>query len=164
VRRSRKPSIDQVIDQAAAVVEGAVDRSPDAALAPRSEGKVRWHPYEAAVAVMLVSPTRERGRQMLLQARTLSLHAINVTGRQMLYPGSEGALQLIRTDGRIALIGIRVEESDYIGSMTHHSTLRFTPLPEELTTSEFVDRRGHLKLFDTRLNKNRRIPLRRRSA
>lgn len=158
--RNRKPVIDQVIDRAASAAEGGVDASVPVRPASPPAKKPRWHPYEATVAVLLVSPTRERGRKLLLKARTLSMQAINVTSRQMLYPGSEGALQLVRSDGRVALIGVRVEGSDYIGSMVHHSTLRFTPLPEELTAEEFLDRRGRLRLFDPRLSRNRRMPLR----
>jgi hypothetical protein len=111
-------------------------------------------PYDAAVTLLLCAPTGERGRPMVLKARDISLGGISVVGRQMIYPGSQGVAQLVRSDGRIALVGVVVTASRYIGNMRHLTGLSFIPLPQGFSEKEFLDKDGRLLLIDKRLRSN----------
>lgn len=111
-------------------------------------------PYDAYVAFLLVAPTGDRGRPLVLRAKDISFTGISVIGRHMIYPGSEGAMQLVRSDGRMALVGVSVRASRYIGHMQHHTGMAFVPLPPGVTAHEFLDRDGRMILMDPRLREN----------
>jgi hypothetical protein len=64
----------------------------------------------------------------------------------MIHPGIEGAVQLVRSDGRTALIGVRSAYCRYIGGMMHETGLRFVPLPGRLRVDSFLDNRQRLKV------------------
>ena len=136
---------DQIID--IAVGERTPERPEDRRIARR----VAYRDY---VALLLISPTGDRGRPIVLRARNISLYGISVISRHMIYPGSVGAMQLLRSDGRLALVGVRVKISRYIGNMEHHTGMSFIPLPHGVTTDEFLDRHGRLILMDTLLRQN----------
>jgi hypothetical protein len=136
---------DQIID--IAVGERAPEPTADRRIAKRV-------PYRDYVALLLISPTGDRGRPIVLRARNISVYGISVISRHMIYPGSVGAMQLLRTDGRLALVGIRVKISRYIGNMEHHTGMSFMPLPHGVTTEEFLDRHGRIVLMDPLLRDN----------
>jgi hypothetical protein len=110
--------------------------------------------YEALVALVLISPTGGRGQPQVVRARDLSLTGIGVVSRHMLYPGSQGALQIVRSDGRSALVGVQVRHSRYIGNMEHYTGLKFIALPADISTSDFLDRHGRMVLLDPALRQN----------
>jgi hypothetical protein len=116
--------------------------------------RVKRVPYPAWVALLLVSPQGDRGRPMILRSRDISLHGIRVISRNMIYPGSQGVMQLMRSDGRLALVGVAVKSSRYSGNMEHQTGLQFSPLPRGWVTEEFVDRRGQMLLLHPKLRDN----------
>jgi hypothetical protein len=146
VTTTQRQLTDQLIDIASGV------RKIDQALMDRRN--IRRVPYRDYVALLLISPTGDRGRPIVLRARNISIYGISVVSRHMIYPGSVGAMQLLRTDGRLALVGVRVKVSRYIGNMEHHTGMAFMPLPHGVTAEEFLDRNGRLVLMDPQLRDN----------
>lgn len=140
------PFSDQIIDIAA-----GLKPMPAVMSDRRSRRRV---PYTAHVALLLIAPTGERSRPMVVRARDISLDGISVAGRQMIYPGSQGAMQLVRSDGRMALVGVAVRNSRYVGEMRHHTGMSFVPLPPGISAREFVGRDGRMVLLDSRLQEN----------
>jgi hypothetical protein len=138
---------DQLIESAAHVKGG----EPSILERRRVIRRVAYHDY---VALLLISPTGDRGRPVVLRARNISLYGISVVSRHMIYPGSVGAMQLLRSDGRLALVGVRVKASRYIGNMEHHTGMAFVPLPHGVSADEFIDRHGRLMLMDATLREN----------
>ena len=112
------------------------------------------HPYCASVGLMLISPTGYRFAPIVLQARDLSIFGISVISQQMIHPGSDGAVQLVRSDGTIAIVGGVVRHCRYLGGMLHATGIEFGPLPYGLETSEFLDADGRLELFGPELSEN----------
>jgi hypothetical protein len=110
--------------------------------------------YEALVALVLISPTGERGQPLVVRARDLSLTGMGVVSRHMMYPGSQGALQIVRSNGTSALVGVQVRHSRYIGNMEHYTGLKFIALPSDISTSDFLDRHGRMVLLDPALRQN----------
>jgi hypothetical protein len=110
--------------------------------------------YEALVALVLIGPTGARGQPLVVKARDLSITGMGVVSRHMMYPGSQGALQIVRTDGRSALVGVQVRHSRYIGNMEHYTGLKFIPLPAGISTRDFIDRHGRMVLLDPALKQN----------
>lgn len=143
--RAQRPSIDQIIDLAEGVNAGAVIKDR------RAKRRV---PYSGYVALLLVSPIGDRGRPMVLRARDISSGGISVVSRYMIYPGSRGALQLVRSDGYVALVGVQVTASRYLGNMQHHTGMEFVPLPPGITPQEFLDKQGRLVLMNPLLREN----------
>src|SRR5262249_21708696 len=116
----------------------------------------RRYRYDAYVALLLVAPTGDRGRPQVLRARDISFTGISVRSRHMIYPGSAGALQLLRSDGTVALVGVTVTGSRYLGNMEHLTGMVFTGLPSGVSVDEFLDRHGRLILMDPLLRENLR--------
>jgi hypothetical protein len=136
---------DQLIDLAAGLRAGEP---------PVERRGGRRVPYQAYVALLLISPTGDRCRPVVLRARNISHHGISVVSRNMIYPGSTGAMQLVRSDGRVALVGVKVKASKYMGGMEHHSAMSFIPLPQGVATDEFLDKHGRMMLLDPLLREN----------
>lgn len=137
---------DQLID----IASGAVN----AASADERRARRRLN-YEALVALVLIGPTGSRGQPQVVKAKDLSITGIGVVSRHMMYPGSQGALQIVRSDGRAALVGVQVRHSRYIGNMEHYTGLKFIPLPSGISTRDFIDRHGRMVLLDPALKQNR---------
>ena len=110
--------------------------------------------YDALVALVLISPTGGRGQPQVVRARDLSLTGMGVVSRHMMYPGSQGALQIVRSDGTAALLGVQVRHSRYIGNMEHYTGLKFIALPADISTRDFLDRHGRMVLIDPALRQN----------
>jgi hypothetical protein len=130
---------DRLIDFAEGILSGA--HSADER---RSRQRV---PYSAMVALILLGPDGYRSEPILLRARDLSGDGICVTGRNMIHVGSAGAMQLVRSDGRAALLGVQVMHCRYVGKMIHHTGMRFTDLPIGLSRLDFVDKHGRMKIL-----------------
>jgi hypothetical protein len=155
-RSAPKPPTPSI---SATVAKTAADRMIDAAANPGESNTVERRgrkrvPYYGTVALVLVAPTGARSAPMVLQARDISHSGIGVVSRQMIYPGSRGAMQLVRSDGSIALVGVIVTSCRYVGSMRHHTGLMFAPLPPGIGPHEFLDRSGRMRLLDANLKAN----------
>ncbi len=127
------------------------DRMIDAAASGRTSEEFpdekrarKRHTYLNEIALVLITPTGEHSPPMVLKARDISAGGICVISRPMIYPGSIGAVQLVRSDGKTALVGVTVQYCRYEGSMEHHTGLQFTPLSEKISASDFLDRNGSM--------------------
>ena len=138
---------DQIIDAAAALKAGA----PDEGAEKRAQKR---HAYDSLVAVMLAPVGVGRSRPIVLRASDLSAGGISVAGSGLLPVGAPGVLQLVRMDGRFALVGIEVRHCRYIAPMTHQTGLQFIPLPDSFTREEFLDEDGRMILMDPLLRQN----------
>ncbi len=134
------PFTDRLID----VADGTATAQT---LASDRRSKKR-HPYTAIVALVLIEPGSTSGRPMVLQARDLSLNGICVMSKTMMYPGSHGAMQLVRSSGQMAIVGVRVQHCRYVSDMQHEVGFKFIPLAEEIDARAFLDRRGRMVLLD----------------
>jgi len=132
------------------LIDAATGAAPAPELADDRRSKKR-HRYEALAALVLLSPRGERSPTMVVKTRDISVGGICVVTRQMIHPGSDGALQLVRSDGRAGLVGVKVRYCRYAGRMEHHSGLEFVSLPEGLSTEDFLDKTGQMPLLDPRL-------------
>ncbi|MHC4948985.1 MAG: PilZ domain-containing protein [Planctomycetota bacterium] len=113
------------------------------------------HPYEGLVAIVLLASDGERSRPVVVRAKDISVGGICVVSRQMLHPDSRGAIQMVRSDGTRALVGVQVRFCRYAGAMRHETGMEFTALPEGLTAEDFVDESGQMVVLDPLLNQNR---------
>lgn len=123
-----------------------------AELAPRGQDRV---PYTGHVVLVLITAEGDRTQPIVADAREISVDEISIVSRQMLHPGAAGAMQMMRSDGRLALVGVEVRGSTYIGNMQHITACRFVPLPATMPVDEFLDEDGRLKLLDPCLMENR---------
>lgn len=98
------------------------------------------HPYEETVAIMLLNPDGKKCGPLVAQAQDISRGGIRVVTRQMIHVGTQGAIQLRKSGGSTVLVGVEAIHCRYIGDMEHHTGLRFAPLPNGLSGSDFDDR------------------------
>lgn len=110
--------------------------------------------YDAKVALIMISPTGHFGTPAMVQGMDLSLDGMCVISRSMMYEGSIGAVQLVRSNGEMAVVGAQVCHCTYVGAMQHRVGLKFVPLPENFPSSAFVDRHGRMTLLDESLKHN----------
>lgn len=143
---SDRPETDQIIDEAQGVTAETAPHAERRA-APRLS-------YDAYVALLLISPLGDRGQPMVLRTKDISFSGISVISRNMIYPGSTGAMQMVRSDGYTALVGVSVATSRYLGNMLHMTGMEFVPLPVGVTAEEFMDKHGRLMLMDPLLREN----------
>ncbi|UCD73950.1 MAG: PilZ domain-containing protein [Phycisphaerales bacterium] len=136
---SAADNADRLIDIAA-----GVKASKSAVEERRSRDRV---PYDATVALILLGPDGYRSDPMLLRAKDISVGGISVISRNMIHVGAAGAIQLVKSDGRAALVGVEVRHCRYTGRMTHETGMRFTPIPEGLAPCDFLDRQGRMKIL-----------------
>ena len=139
------------------VTDALIDVAEEFGIKPRSGSERRTrrrYRYDDYVALLLVAPTGDRGRPQVLRAKDISFNGISVRSKNMIYPGSAGALQLLRSDGTVALVGVTVIGSRYLGNMQHLTGMLFTGLPPGVTVDEFLDRHGRLILMDPMLRQN----------
>jgi len=137
------PSItDRLIDTAAGL-------RPDEQVTDERRVKKR-HAYDSRVVLILITPAGERSKPMVLQARDISMGGMCVVSRQMIHPGLDGALQLVRSDGKTAVVGAKVRYCRYAGKMEHYTGLQFGPLPAGLSAEDFLDSNGAPTLLDPR--------------
>lgn len=106
------------------------------------------HPYDALVAMVLCDGDGGRSKPQVLQAKDISVGGICLVSRHMMHPGAIGALQLARSDGNVALVGIQVMHCRYVGEMLHQTGLQFIAMPEGLTRDDFLSHEGAMPLLD----------------
>lgn len=141
---ARPPVTDQLID----VLSGR-SRS-----VPRERRAHYRHPYSAVIAVVLVGADGTRSQPMALRAKNISLGGVGVIGRQMMHPGQKGAIQLVRSDGSTAVVGVQVKHCRYVGGMDHESGLQFMPMPQGIEPDDLLDGSNRLKLMHPSLKQN----------
>jgi hypothetical protein len=133
----------------------AGEEHADAVLSDRrAKGRV---PYQGWVVLLLLGPAGERYPPRTLRAHDISSGGICVVSPQMMHVNSEGAIQMVRSDGSMAMAGVRVCHCRYIGKMKHHVGLAFIPMPEDFENESFLDEDGRMKLLDLRLESNRNL-------
>ena len=130
---------DRLIDLAAGLKSGEV-----ASDERRSRQRV---PYDATVALILLGPDGYRSEPILLRAKDISAGGVCVISRNMIHVGAAGAMQLVRSDGRAALVGVQVRHCRYVGKMQHQTGLQFSDMPEGLSPKDFLDQDGRMKIF-----------------
>jgi hypothetical protein len=122
---------DQLIEQASRLSASTLER----------RGAKR-HAYDGRVAIVLLSETGSPSAPVILQGRNISAGGLCVISRQMIHPGTVGAVQMVRSDGSAALVGATVRYCVYVGNMRHFTGVEFMPLPSEITAADFVDQDG----------------------
>jgi hypothetical protein len=133
-----------------------IDAAAHAADAPSADVEKRnavRHPFDQLVAVALVSSSQPAAAVQVVRACDLSVSGIGVISRHMMHPGSTGAVHMLKSDGRSALLGVQVRYSRYVGDAGHRTGLQFTPLPEQINASVFLDRHGRSLLLDPTLRR-----------
>ncbi len=110
--------------------------------------------YDALVAMILLTPEGEKSAPILLRAKDISRGGIRVVGRHHAESGRMGAVQLVRSNGQVALIGILVQHCQHLdGSTGYEMGLQFAPLPAGLSPDDFLDDQ-RMKLLDPLLRGN----------
>lgn len=112
------------------------------------------HPYTLLVGLVLLDENRELSPPLLLRARDLSLEGIGLSSRGPLDVGKQGVLQLVRSNGNLALAGVEVMHCRYVKDLEHVIGLGFIPMPPGFRTEDFLDDQGRLTLFDPLLQSN----------
>lgn len=130
------PSADALIEQAAKL---ETDSSASEDTERRQKKRV---PYRAPLAIVLIGPTGEKSRPLVIRAKNISIGGLRLAGRQMFHVGSFGAVLMRRSDGRRALVGVKVVHCAYAGNLEHVTGLQFIPLPREMTADDFLDDHG----------------------
>ncbi|TVQ61237.1 MAG: hypothetical protein EA379_06700 [Phycisphaerales bacterium] len=106
----------------------------------------RSHPrYRFRSPVPVVWFTRDSLlRVVSLQTSLIAVNGVRLIGRAPLMVGVRGAMQLRKSDGSQALIGVEVQHCTYVGRMHSVYGCRFITLPEALVRAWFTDRSGRL--------------------
>lgn len=112
--------------------------------APRERRRHARHPFAGRVGLVL----EDRGGPLLLHAVDLSVSGVQVQSSTPLTVGARGAMQMVRSDGRFALLGVEVRHCRYDGERRHGAGLAFGALPPSLPRERFVDAHGRLALID----------------
>lgn len=90
------------------------------------------HDYPHKVVVLLRSVDSSQPRPIPVQGVDISSGGLCVESKTIFRPGAVGVVQLKRSDGTHALVGVQVCRCTYTGDMMHQSGLRFIPAPEDL--------------------------------
>ena len=112
----------------------------------------RRHPYRAMVALLLSGG--DRPAPLVLRSLDISAGGLLVAGSRALPVGAVGVMQLVRSDGRFALVGVEVMHSRYAGGMEHRCGVRFIPMPAGFRREDFLDADGRMVLLDPLLRQN----------
>jgi hypothetical protein len=121
---SQPIQVGDCIDAAARIASGA--RPP----ADNRRSHTR-HPFHIDVPVVWLGPLRQSDRVGSVRASDISVGGVRILGRHMLYPRSTGVIQLTRPDGSMALVGVEIVHTAYIGEMRYASGCRFIPIPQD---------------------------------
>ena len=112
------------------------------------------HPYSLLVGLILHDENRNLMPPLLLRAKDLSVGGIGVRSREPIEAGRKGVLQLVRSNGNLALAGVEVMHCRYYKDLEHIVGLSFIPMPPGFRTEDFLDDQGRLALFDPLLRSN----------
>jgi hypothetical protein len=93
-------------------------------------------PYETAVVLAVQRPDGEFGAPFAVEAVDISPGGAAVLSRQMVHPGTIGALHLLMPQTEPLVVGIEVMRCEYIGDMQHRVGLRFTHLHPKYAQSK----------------------------
>lgn len=137
---------DQLIDCASGITSAC-----DIASDRRNQKR---HPYSLLVGLILHDENRNLMPPLLLRANDLSVGGIGVCSREPIEVGRKGVLQLVRSNGNLALAGVEVMHSRYCKDLEHIVGLSFIPMPPGFRTEDFLDDQGRLALFDPLLRSN----------
>ena len=103
------------------------------------------HAYTVDAPVVWLSHTNGKASDVTrVETDDISVGGIRIIGRRMLYPGTFGVLKLRRPDESMALVGVEVMHTDYIGDMRYASGCRFMPVPKSLIIKHFIDDTGRM--------------------
>jgi hypothetical protein len=140
---------DQVID---GIVRMAQDQQPPLERENRNNDRL---PYSGHVALILLDQSGTPIPPMLLQAADISRSGIGVTSRHMFHVGSVGAMQMLRSDGKSAIVGVKVRHCRYTGNMQHHSGFEFMAVPHQIKDSHFKAPTGAPSLIESMLARHK---------
>ena len=120
------------------LIDVACGAAPKADNAQQDRRDRERQPYEASVNLMLLTQGGTISPVQLLRAKDISAGGLCLRSRNMIHPGQRGAVQLVRSDGSVAVVGIHVLRCMYVGNMTHEIGMRFIDIPSGLTPEDFV--------------------------
>lgn len=130
--------VDMTTDTAA--IDEAIDGAVRVAENRGYEGEERRTnqrlPYRGEFMLTLL--TEEPGviQRVLVQAKNISTTGLGVISRQMIHPGREGSTELMRSDGKVVQVGVRVVRCHYCGAMAHSTGLEFIAVPKMLAGTQ----------------------------
>ncbi len=127
----RDKKLDSLIDNAANLGRGEI-------IDDERRAKER-QPYNAPIKLVIFSSAGDRLPKITVQAKDISLGGMCVTSRQMIHPGTQGILRLVKSDGKMTRVGVRVRYCQYVGGMLHHTGLEFTALPNTMLMGNRFD-------------------------
>ena len=139
--------VDQIIDAAAAISPGTCPRE--------DRRQNRRLPYNSPVAMQFLARDGAKQTPITGRGRDLSTSGIKIDCDQSVPSKSRGVIQLIRSTGQIALIGVTVMHCrPDAASRAHTLGLQFAPLPDGIAIADYCDEKGRLKLLDPALRPN----------
>lgn len=141
-----RPEVDRIIDVA------AQEAAPTTETVERRARE--RHPYDAMVGLILLDDDDRPSGPRVLRAKDLSEGGLCLTSRTALPVGCRGAVQLVRSDGRMALTGVEVRHCRYVEDQAHEIGFMFIPLPQGVTRDQFTDANGRMTPVDPLLHDN----------
>ncbi|TVQ61238.1 MAG: hypothetical protein EA379_06705 [Phycisphaerales bacterium] len=103
------------------------------------------HTYVIETPVVWLNSSKCKAEDVnRVETEDISVGGIRIIGRRMLYPGTVGVLQLERPDATVALVGVEVMHTDYIGDMRYASGCRFIPVPKNVIVKNFINTDGRM--------------------
>lgn len=140
-------TIDAIIESARGLFSGGQD-------APEERQRKRVK-FDVQLPLILITRDGQRWGPMLVRGWDLSACGMSVVTRQMIHEGLRGVVQLRRSNGQMAMIGVEVMHCRYIGAMQHLTGLRFTrEAPDQLSPEAFIGRDGSMMRLDENLRGN----------
>lgn len=125
------------------VIDGIVKRASKQDALYESENRdMDRYPYHGHIVLILLDYSGNPSPPLLLRAADISTGGIGVVSRHMFHTGSIGAVQMLRSDGKAEIIGVKVKHCRYAGDMKHHSGFEFAPVPERIKESYFMSSNG----------------------
>jgi len=114
----------------------------------------RRHPFEALVAIRFFESDGLSDETKIFQARDISVGGLSVESAEQVESGTSGVMQIVRSNGHVALVGVAVRHTRAVNNDLYQIGLAFGPLPGGLRVEDFLDDSGGLPLFDPRLRDN----------
>lgn len=142
MKKTAEPvNIKKCLDSAEKIASG---KKP--APLPSDRRAFKRHRYVSELAVVWLTNTNTAKGADITQVETedISVGGMRIRCRRMLYPGSFGVIQIERADGSVALVGLEVIHTDYLGEMQYGSGCRFMPVPKSVIMRSFITQHGRL--------------------
>ncbi|MEM7228291.1 MAG: PilZ domain-containing protein [Planctomycetota bacterium] len=141
--------------------DGNVDAMIEAAIedaesnAPSSERRVSPRLSYAAIVVMVpLAPDGSQLSPIVVQALDVSVRGLRLDAGTRFEEGMTGAVQLLRPNGQLALMGFVVRNYRPGDGGEHHIGIEFTALPDAMKKEDFIDENGRLKVLHPALLEN----------